>query len=119
LLLLTGLDFSGLLLIFLIEFAFELVDALHPAFDLLPVRIFAIQHEISDLDFDFLFTDLAQRLPGLEFSLRFVGFLDFVVFDDFKVHVGSIDDVLEGVDHGLIEVELSPLLDQLFVWIIG
>lgn len=110
-LVLTVFVLSYCLYALILQSALEMGDFLDPLLDLLAVGHLSSIHQFIDIDVYFL---LAKGFLGLESFLGSVGLPLLVVFDDLKVHMGSVDDCLEGVDGLCGEIDLSPEVKWIF-----
>lgn len=103
------------LLVLIIQFTLKLSDILDPLLDLLVVGFLPSPHQIINIDVYFL---LAKGFLGLESFLGSIGLSILIIFDDLKVHMSPIDDRLEGIYGLCCEIDLSPLLDDPFTWVV-
>lgn len=92
-------------------------DGFYPLLNSLDSGMRVILFKIFDfrsngLDIDFL-SIRAKRSLRLEFSLIFI-LSGSMVGDDLEIHVGFINDGLEGVDNFFAEVDLLPFVNHLF-----
>ena len=103
------------LFVLIVQLPLEMSDFLDPLLDLLVVGFLPSPHQVVNIE---VYVLLAKRFLGLASFLGSIGLPLLIIFDDLKVHMGPVDDGLEGIYGLCCEIDLAPLLDHPFTRIV-